>query len=77
MTKTLEKAFSEAARLDKDAQDHIGRELLAHVQKFQLLRRDIQEGVRSLDVGRVVAVNIEDVIKRAHKRHAKTKKRTR
>ena len=74
MTKTLEKAFSEAARLDKDAQDHIGRELLAHGQKFQGLRMSIQEGVRSLDAGRVVVVDIEDVIKRAHKRHAKTKK---
>ena len=77
MTKTLEKAFSEAARLDKDAQDHIGRELLAHVQEFQRLRTDIQEGVRSLDAGRFVVVDIEDVIKRAHKRHAKIKKRTR
>ncbi|MEK7480426.1 MAG: hypothetical protein AAB665_04040 [Patescibacteria group bacterium] len=77
MTKTLEKAFSEAALLDKDAQDHIGRELLVHVQKFQQLRRDIQAGVRSLNTGRVVTIDSESVIKRAHRRHAKTKKRTR
>lgn len=77
MTKTLEKAFSEAARLDKDAQNHIGRELLVHVQKFQRLHADIREGVHSLNAGRVVSIDVEGVIKRAHKRHAKTKKRIR
>ncbi len=71
MTKTLEKAFAEAANLPAAAQDHIGRELLAHVRKLRRLRSDIQQGIRSLDAGQGRELNIQDFLKRARKRYAK------
>ena len=71
MTKTLEKAFAEAANLPNAAQDQIGRELLAHIRKLRRLRTDIEQGIRSLDAGKGRELNIEDFLSRARKRNAK------
>jgi hypothetical protein len=71
MTKTLEKAFAEAANLPAAAQEQIGRDLLAHIRKLRRLRADIEKGIRSLDAGKGRELNIEDFLKRARKRHAK------
>lgn len=67
MTKTLERALAEAATLPEAAQDQIGRELLAHIEKLRALRADIDAGLRSLDAGRGRALDIEDVIRRARR----------
>ncbi len=71
MVKTLERAIAEVVSLPEDAQERIGRELLAHVEKLRSLRADIEKGIRSLDAGRGKKVDIEDVIKRARRRNAK------
>ncbi len=71
MTKTLEKAFAEAARLPEAAQEQIGRELLAHVRKLRKLRADIEQGIKSLDAGKGRELDIEDFLRRARKRYAK------
>jgi len=49
MVKTLERAIAEVVSLPEDAQERIGRELLAHVEKLRSLRADIEKGIRSLD----------------------------
>jgi predicted transcriptional regulator len=67
MTKTLERALAEAATLPEAAQDQIGREVLAHIEKLRALRADIDAGLRSLDAGRGRALDIEDVIRRARR----------
>ena len=71
MTKTLDKAFAEAALLPEVAQDQIGRELLAHIRKLRKLRADIQQGIKSLDAGKSRALNIDDFLHRARRRYAK------
>ena len=49
MVKSLEAALAEVATLPEAAQEQIGRELLAHVEKLRELRADIEEGIRSLE----------------------------
>ncbi|MEN3378769.1 MAG: hypothetical protein V7604_4124 [Hyphomicrobiales bacterium] len=51
MVKTLEQAFAEVSNLPDADQEQIGRKLLSHVEKLKVLRRDIDEGIRSLDDG--------------------------
>jgi len=59
MVKTLEQAFAEP---DAD-QEQIGRKLLSHVEKLKVLRRDIDEGVRSLDAGEGRPLDIEEFLR--------------
>ncbi len=69
MTRTLEKAFAEAANLPEAAQEQIGRDLLAHVRKLRRLRADINKGLRSLDAGKGRELDIEEVLRRARSKH--------
>ena len=71
MVKALRLAIEELERLPEDAQERIGRELLAHVEKLRNLRADIAQGVQSLDRGAGRVLDIEDVIKRARERNGK------
>jgi hypothetical protein len=45
MVKTLERALAEVARLPEAAQEKIGRELLAHVEKLRSLRETINRSI--------------------------------
>jgi hypothetical protein len=45
MVKTLERALAEVARLPEAAQEKIGRELLAHVEKLHSLRETINRSI--------------------------------
>lgn len=65
MVKTLELAMAEAAKLPEAAQEQIGRELLAHIEKLRTLRADIDEGISSLDTEGGVDLDVEKVIGRA------------
>jgi hypothetical protein len=71
MVKTLKLAIAEVERLPEDAQEKIGRELLAHVEKIRTLRADLAKGIRSLEKGGGRELDIEDVIRRARRRNAK------
>ena len=62
MVRTLEQAITQLSRLPEADQEEIGRKLLSHVEKLNSLRTDIDKGLRSLDAGDGVAVNIEDLI---------------
>jgi len=46
MVKTLEKAIAEVSRLPVADQEQIGRKLLVHVEKLNVLRGDIAGGGR-------------------------------
>jgi hypothetical protein len=71
VVKALKLAIAELERLPEDAQERIGRELLAHVEKLRSLRADIAQGIQSLDRGAGRELDIEDVIKRARERNGK------
>jgi hypothetical protein len=45
MVKTLERALAEVARLPEAAQEKIGRELLAHVERLRSLRETIERSI--------------------------------
>jgi hypothetical protein len=70
MVKTLKLAIAEVETLPDAAQERIGRELLAHIEKLRTLRADVAKGIKSLDEGSGRELDIEDVIKRARKRYA-------
>jgi hypothetical protein len=67
--KILETAMAEIASLPESDQEKIGQELLAHIEKLQSLRAEIDKGIQSLDAGKGKKLNIEDVIRRARERH--------
>jgi hypothetical protein len=62
MAKTLEQAIAQLSRLPEPDQQQIGRKLLSHVEKLNAPRAEIDKGLRSLDAGKGVAVNIEELI---------------
>lgn len=45
MVKTLERALAEAANLPEAAQEKLGRELLAYLEKLRSLRETIGESI--------------------------------
>jgi hypothetical protein len=62
MVKALEQAIAEVARLPDADQEQIGRKLLFHVEKLRALRGEIDRGIRSLDAGKGVELNIDKFI---------------
>ena len=65
MTKLLERALAEAARLPEEMQDRVGRELLTYIEKLGRLQADIDVGRGSSDEGRRVELDLEEVLARA------------
>ena len=66
MVKTLEQAFAEVSNLPDTDQEQIGRKLLSHVERLKVLRRDIDEGVRSLDAGERGPLDIEEFLRQTN-----------
>jgi hypothetical protein len=68
-TKTLELAMSKASELSEAAQEKIGRDVLESVAALAQLRAEVEVGIRELDAGLGVELNMSDVIKQARKEH--------
>ena len=64
MVKTLEQAIAQISRLPDADQEEIGRKLLSHVEKLNVLRAEIDKGIRSLDAGKGSSLDIEDFLRR-------------
>jgi hypothetical protein len=64
MVKALEQAIAQLSRLPDADQEQIGRKLLSHVEKLNALRAEIDEGVRSLDVGKGRPLSMEEFLRR-------------
>ena len=71
MFKTFELAITKVAKLPEAAQEQLGRELLERIENLEQLRAEIEAGIRELDAGLGEEFDIEDVIRQAHKEHAK------
>jgi hypothetical protein len=69
MTKLLDEAMAKVATLPPATQEKIGEELIAHVDKMERLRGELQKGVRSLERGEGKELDMTDVIKRARAQH--------
>jgi hypothetical protein len=59
MVKTLEQAIAEVEQLPDADQEHIGRQLLSHVEKLRRLREELDKGVRSLNAGEGKQLDID------------------
>jgi hypothetical protein len=62
---------AEVERLPEADQEHIGRQVINHVQKLRALRADIDAGIRSLDGGTGQKLDMEDVIGAARHKHGR------
>ncbi|HXE03666.1 MAG TPA: hypothetical protein VN518_03480 [Methyloceanibacter sp.] len=71
MVKTLERAIAEVANLPEAAQEKIGQELLAHVERLRNLRTDITSGIQSLDAGAGRELDTEELLRRAREQHGR------
>jgi hypothetical protein len=69
MTKLLEEAMAKVATLPPATQEKIGEELIAHVEKIEQLRGELQKGIRSLARGEGKELDMTDVIKHARAQH--------
>jgi hypothetical protein len=69
MVKALELAITKAADLSEAAQEQLGRELLERIDMLSRLRADIEVGLGELDAGLGQELDIEDVIREAHREH--------
>jgi hypothetical protein len=72
MTTTLQLALSKAANLPVAAQEQIGLELLERIAAFEALRADIEVGIRELDAGLGVELDVEELIAELRQKHAGT-----
>jgi Arc/MetJ-type ribon-helix-helix transcriptional regulator len=71
MVKTLKLAMSKAATLPEAAQEELGRELLEHIETLSELRAEIEIGIKELDAGKGEKLDIDEILREAHKEHAK------
>ena len=71
MVKTLERAIAEVANLPEAAQEKIGQELLAHVERLRNLRTDTTSGIQSLDAGAGRELDTEELLRRAREQHGR------
>jgi hypothetical protein len=71
MTKTLELALSKAATLSESAQEQLGRELLERIDTLSRLRSDIEIGLRELNAGLGVEIDMADVVTQARREYGR------
>ena len=70
MVKALKKALAAIEALPSEDQEHIGRQLLSHVEKLHQLREEIDKGIRSLDAGEGKPLHIEKFLEEQNARYA-------
>ncbi len=70
--RTLELAMVEVAGLPDADQEQIGRRLLSHVEKLRQLRREIDRGIRSLDAGEGMPVDIDEFIEQQNAEYGRS-----
>ena len=63
--------MDKASKLPEAAQEHIGRELLVHLDRFATLRAEIDIGIQELDLGLGSELDVEAFLKDARRQHGK------
>jgi hypothetical protein len=69
MTTLLEEAIARVTTLPQATQEKIGEELIAHVEKLERLRGELQKGVQSLARGAGKELDLTEVTGRARAQH--------
>jgi hypothetical protein len=64
-------ALSKAATLSESAQEQLGRELLERIDTLSRLRSDIEIGLRELDAGLGVEIDMADVVTQARREYGR------
>jgi hypothetical protein len=69
MKTAFEVAVRKAKELPAETREQIGRDVLLRIEKLERLRADLQIGIDQLDAGQGSAIDITDIIIRAHRQH--------
>ena len=69
MVRTLEQAIAKISRLPDADQEEIGRKLLAHVERLNALRAEMDKGIRSLDAGEGRPLDVETFLRQKNSGH--------
>ena len=72
MTKLMQQAIASVATLPESDQEKIGQQLLEHVSKLKALRTELAKGLESLDAGRGLSLDIEELTRRARDQYGKS-----
>jgi hypothetical protein len=70
MVKILELAISKVASLSEATQEQLGKELLERIHTLELLRAEVDAGIRELDTGLGEELDVEELIGQLHDEHA-------
>jgi len=70
MVRTLEQAIARLSQLPAADQEQIGRKLLSHLEKLNVLRGEIDKGMHSLDAGEGRPLSMEDFLRRKNSKHS-------
>jgi hypothetical protein len=71
MVKILELAISKVASLSEATQEQLGKELLERIHTLELLRAEVDAGIRELDAGLGEELDVEELIRELHEEHAR------
>jgi hypothetical protein len=71
MVKTLERALAEVATLPEAAQEDIGQQLPAHVERLRKLKADLEQATKELEAGEGRELDIDEFLTRMHKMYGK------
>ena len=69
MVRTLEQAMAQISGLPDADQEKVGRKQLAHVEKVNALRGEIDRGISSLDTGEGGVLDVENFLRENNLRH--------
>lgn len=69
MTELFQTAIAEASTLPEATQEKIGRDLLTYIEKLRWLRAEIDKGIRSLDAGEGVELDMDAFLQEMHEKH--------
>jgi hypothetical protein len=56
------------ANLPDADQEQIGRQLLSHIEKLRQLRAEVDKGIRSLDAGEGMPLDVEEFLRQQNER---------
>jgi hypothetical protein len=71
MNKTLNLAMSKASKLPPETQEKLGREILERIDSLEALRKEIEIGLKELDVGKGEPLDLETLIGELRAEHGR------
>jgi len=72
MVRALELAIEALGNLPAADQERMGRQLLTYIEKLLQLRIEVEKGIRVLEEGPAVALDVDEFLRQQNERHGRT-----